>query len=87
APVPLNLFGDCYEAIVGIQFDKVTTEQPAGEALAQVRFDLLDGSALTVSYHHHDVNYVQAVTSTGGSFLLRRERFDNMLTTLKEALP
>ena len=87
APVPLNLFGDCYEAIVGVQFDKVTTDQPAGEALAQVRFDLLDGSALTVSYHDHDVNYVQAVTSTGGSFLLRRERFDNMLTTLKEALP
>lgn len=87
APVPLNLFGDCYEAIVGVQFDKVTTDQPAGEALAQVRFDLLDGSALTVSYHDHDVNYVQAVTGTGGSFLLRRERFDNMLTTLKEALP
>jgi len=86
-PVPLNLFGDCYEAIVGIQFDKVTADLPMGEPFAEVRYDLLNGSALTVAYYDYDVNYVQAVTGTGGSFLLRRERFDNMITTMKEAMP
>ena len=85
--VPLDLFSDCYAAIVGMQFDKVAPAGPQGAPLAQVRFDLLDDSALTIAYHDYDANYVQAVTSTRGSFLLRRERFDSMLTTLKEALP
>lgn len=84
---PLELFSKCYGAIVGIQFDKVALGAPVGNAIAQVRFDLLDGSAQTVAYYDYDVNYVQAVTGTGGFFLLRRERFDAMQTTLTEAIP
>jgi len=83
----LELFSGCYEAIVGIQFDKVAPAAPVGKVIAQVRFDLLDGSTQAIAYHDYDANYVQAVTGTGGSFLLRRERFDTMLTTLKEANP
>jgi len=87
ASVPTEVFSGCYAAIVGMQFDKVAPGAPTGELIAGVRFDLADDSALTVAYYDYDANYVQAVTSTGGSFLLRRERLDHMLTTLKEATP
>lgn len=86
-PVESSLFSDCYAAIVGMQFDKVAPGEPTGELIAGVRFDMADGSALTIAYYDHDEHYVQAVTSLGGSFLLRRERLDHMLTTLKEAHP
>lgn len=86
-PVPMELFSGCYAAIVGMQFDKVAPGAPTGELIAGVRFDMADDTYLTIAYYDHDANYVQAVTSPGGSFLLRRERLDNMLTTLKEAQP
>lgn len=86
-PVPTEVFSGCYAAIVGMQFDKLAPGAPTGELIAGVRFDLADGSALTIAYYDYDANYVQAVTSTGGSFLLRRERLDSMLTLLKEAQP
>lgn len=86
-PVPAEVFSGCYAAIVGMQFDKVAPGAPTGELIAGVRFDMVDHSALTIAYYNYDANYVQAVTSLGGSFLLRRERLDNMLTTLKEAQP
>lgn len=85
--VATDVFSGCYAAIVGMQFDKVAASAPTGELVAGVRFDLADGSTKTIAYYAYDEHYVQAVTSTGGSFLLRRERLDSMLTTLKEAHP
>ena len=83
--VPGNAFSQVYTAIVGVQFDKTAAAQPAGDKLCEVRFRHADGSISAVSYYAYDQHYVQAETTGGGQFLLRRERLEHMLTTLQEA--
>lgn len=83
--VPGDVFSSCYAAIVGMQFDKVASAAPTGELIAGVRFNLTDDSAQTIAYYAHNDHYVQAVTSSGASFLLRTERLSSMLSTLQEA--
>lgn len=85
--MPSDVFSTAYAAVVGMQFDKTTSAAPAGDALCEVRFLHADGTITRVTYHDYDQHYVQAETSGGGQFLLRRERLDAMLNTLKEAMP
>ncbi len=80
-----DVFSGAYRAVVGMQFDKTTKAAPAGEEICEVRFLHGDGTITRVVYHDYDHHYVQAETSGGGGFLLRRERLEDMLTTLKEA--
>lgn len=80
-------FSAAYEGIVGMLFDKTADALPAGEPICEVRFLHRDGAITRVAYHDFDHHYVQAETSGGGQFLLRRERLEAMLTTLKEATP
>ena len=84
--VPGKAFSQVYAAIVGMQFDKTAEGQPAGEKYCEVRFQHVDGSISAVSYYAYDQHYVQAETTGGGQFLLRRERLENMLATLQEAI-
>ena len=85
--VTSEVFAGAYTAIVGMQFDKTAETDPAGDAICEVRFLHTDGTITRIAYHDYDHHYVQAETSGGGQFLLRRERLDEMLTTLKEATP
>lgn len=85
--VPSGTFSPAYTAIVGMQFDKTVGTAPTGESICEVRFLRTDGTITAVRYYAYDHHYVQAETSGGGQFLLRRERLDAMLTTLKEATP
>lgn len=85
--VSSDVFAPVYTAIVGMQFDKTAEFAPAGEAICEVRFLHEDGTLTRVAYHSFDAHYVQADTTGGGQFLLRQERLETMLNTLKEALP
>ncbi len=85
--VSSEVFAPVYTAIVGMQFDKTAEFAPTGDAICEVRFLHGDGTLTRVAYHSFDAHYVQADTSGGGQFLLRRERLEAMLNTLKEALP
>lgn len=82
-----DVFAPVYTAIVGMQFDKTAESAPAGDMICEVRFLHGDGTLTRVAYHSFDPHYVQADTSGGGQFLLRRERLESMLDALKEALP
>ena len=81
-----SVFSPAYTAVVGMQFDKTAQEAPDVETLCEVRFLHADGSITWVTYQTYDYHYVLARTSGGGSFLLRQERLDSMLTILKEAI-
>lgn len=82
-----EVFAPAYTAIVGMQFDKTADAPAVGEPLCEVRFLHGDGAITHVAYYACDDHYVQAETSGGGRFLLRRERLENMLTALKEVTP
>lgn len=82
-----DVFSPAYAAIVGMQFDKTAPAAPAGNAICEVRFLHADGTLTRVAYYDYDHHYVQAETSGGGQFLLRRERLEAMLAALKEAAP
>ena len=85
--VDTETFSGAYKAVAGIEFDKTAPASSTGKPLCETRFLLADGTTTRVTYHEYDQHYVQAETSGGGIFLLRRERLETMLTALQEATP
>ena len=81
-----DVFSEAYKAVVGMQFDKTTKAEAAGTALCQVRFSHGDGTVTGVDYYEYDHHYIQVETTGGASFLIRRERLEEMLNVLKEAV-
>lgn len=86
AEVDADVFSEAYKAVVGMQFDKTTKAEAAGTALCQVRFSHGDGTVTGVDYYEYDHHYIQVETTGGASFLIRRERLEEMLNVLKEAV-
>lgn len=82
-----KVFAPAYTAIVGMQFDKTAEAAASGEPICEVCFLLTDGTTTRIAYYDHDHHYVQAETSGGGHFLLRRDRLEAMLAALREAMP
>lgn len=81
-------FSNQYAAIVGLQFDQSAPSEAAqGSLIAQVRFDLRDGSTEWVTYYEYDHHYNLVETSGGGRFLIRHERVDEMLSAQKLEQP
>ncbi len=81
-----DVFAPIFTATVGMQFDKSAVQSSTGAPLCVVEFTLTDGTKTAVTYTEYDRYYVHASKSGGGEFLLRRERIENMLNIIGEAL-
>lgn len=81
ASLPRQDFSTRYAALVGVQFDQTApAEATRGALIAQLCFETRDGSTETVSYYESTHHYNLVETSSGGRFLVRRERVDAMLS-------
>ena len=82
--LPADAFSALYRALVGLSFDKLADgDAPEAEPLAQITFQLLDGTVQRVTFYPWDAYYVFVETGGGGAFLVRRTHLDELLGPLE----
>ena len=84
-PVEDGTANDLFLAAVGIRFDRLAPDSHAGAERFVLRYDLRDGTALSVRCAGYDDDYDRMDVSGGGAFLVRNTRTDALLEALRGA--
>ncbi len=84
--VAADEFSSLYAEIISLLFDRTAPETGfKGAEICSVTMALRNGTQQKITYSEHDAWYYLAETSSGGSFLIRREKVDSMLDKMKGA--